>query len=46
MIIKEMGSSHFVTVLQFLEEFWAGKNPDWATRAREWDARGIRILAV
>ena len=46
MIIEEMGSSHFATVLQFLEEFWAGENSDWATRAREWETRGVRILAV
>ncbi|PVH78382.1 hypothetical protein DL98DRAFT_550092 [Cadophora sp. DSE1049] len=45
-IIEKIGSGHFVTVLQFLEDFWAGKNADWATRAREWESRGIRILAV
>ncbi|KAH7410651.1 fungal-specific transcription factor domain-containing protein [Cadophora sp. MPI-SDFR-AT-0126] len=46
LIIEKMGSGHFVTVLQFLEDFWASENPDWAVRAREWEARGIQILAV
>ncbi|KAK0120224.1 hypothetical protein ONS95_011630 [Cadophora gregata] len=45
-IIEMMGSGHFITVLKFLEDFWAGDNPDWAVRAREWELRGIRILAV
>ncbi|KAH6714159.1 fungal-specific transcription factor domain-containing protein [Leptodontidium sp. MPI-SDFR-AT-0119] len=46
MIIQNMGSGHFEAVLQFLEEFWAGQDSEWSTRAREWELRGIRILAV
>ncbi|KAG4439437.1 hypothetical protein IFR05_005084 [Cadophora sp. M221] len=46
MIIQSVGSSHFETVLQFLKEFWAGQDSEWSTRAREWELRGIRILAV
>ncbi|KAF4451444.1 hypothetical protein FALBO_16325 [Fusarium albosuccineum] len=45
-ISEATGFRHFSDVLSFLEEFWAGGEPDWRQMAKQWENSGRRILAV
>lgn len=46
MLSEKSTYGYFGNILVFLEELWASSHHDWTVIAREWEDRGVPILAV
>lgn len=44
-VVEATKLKQYCQVLDFLNKFWSGNEPDWQVPAKEWEERGHRILA-
>ncbi|RFU26383.1 hypothetical protein B7463_g9959, partial [Scytalidium lignicola] len=46
MLSSKTGFKHYANILIFLQELWESSHKNWVSLAREWEERGVPVIAV